>query len=75
MSNETNGVKHAAQQEAMVPLPEERAAAKQQPGGWLYRIAGGFADTETVPPEAILGCPWRIAKSSDNRCLKNLTAM
>jgi hypothetical protein len=42
-----------------IPLDEERAAAKSQPGGWLYRIAGGFAPTDAVPPEAICGA-WKI---------------
>jgi hypothetical protein len=55
MNDETNGANDAA----MVPLPTERAAARQQPGGWLYRIAGGFSDTEAVPPEAIFGA-WKI---------------
>lgn len=41
------------------PYPEEIAAAKAQPGGWVYRIAGGFGADEAVPPEAVVGA-WKV---------------
>lgn len=55
MTDESSSANH----EVIVPFTEERAAAKQQPGGWLYRIAGNFSPTEHVPPEAVFGA-WKI---------------
>lgn len=55
MVNDVNGKTEAA----ITPFAEERSAAKQQPGGWLYRIAGDFPPSAAVPPEAICGA-WKI---------------
>lgn len=41
------------------PLPAEVSAAKANPGGWVYRIAGGFGPNDSVPPEAIVGA-WKV---------------
>ena len=41
------------------PYPREIDEAKQNPNGWVYRIAGEFADDEAVPPEAIVGA-WEV---------------
>lgn len=41
------------------PFPGEVEEAKQHPNGWVYRIAGAFADDERVPPEAIVGA-WKV---------------
>lgn len=41
------------------PLPEEVAQAAQNPGGYVYRIAGDFAPSEAVPPDAIAGA-WKV---------------
>jgi hypothetical protein len=45
-----------------VPFLAQRIAAKQQPNGWLYRIAGNFLPSEHVPPEAIFGA-WKVDES------------
>lgn len=37
----------------------ERDAARSSPGGYVYRIAGNFAPTEPVPPQAIVGA-WKV---------------
>ena len=44
---------------AAKPLPGEVEEAKQHPGGWVYRIAGRFAPSDAVPPEAIVGA-WSV---------------
>jgi hypothetical protein len=36
-----------------------KAEAKANPGGWVYEIAGGYHDTEAVPPQAIKGA-WKV---------------
>jgi len=41
------------------PLPGEVEAARRQPNGWVYRVAGSFRDGEAVPPAAIVGA-WRV---------------
>lgn len=41
------------------PLPGEVAEARSNPGGWVYRIAGMFRSSETVPPEAVVGA-WKV---------------
>jgi hypothetical protein len=43
------------------PLPDEIEEASRNPGGWVYRIAGKFAEDERVPPEAIVGA-WKVDK-------------
>jgi hypothetical protein len=45
--------------EVIEPLPGEVAEARRQRGGWIYRIAGNFSPSETVPPTAIAGA-WKI---------------
>lgn len=42
-----------------VPLPGEIEEARRNPGGWVYRIAGEFGPTDSVPPEAIVGA-WQV---------------
>ena len=41
------------------PLPGETEAAKSNPRGWVYRIAGTFSSTDAIPPEAIVGA-WEV---------------
>lgn len=41
------------------PYPEEIAEAHETPGGWVYRIAGHFRQTDAIPPEAIVGA-WKV---------------
>lgn len=41
------------------PLLGEIEEAKRSPNGWVYRIAGCFAPSENVPPEAIVGA-WKV---------------
>ncbi len=41
------------------PFSGEILEAKSNPGGWVYRIAGGFRPTDAVPPEAIVGA-WKV---------------
>lgn len=36
-----------------------KAEAKANPGGWVYEIAGGYNNTEAVPPQAIKGA-WKV---------------
>jgi hypothetical protein len=36
-----------------------RAEARANPGGWVYEIAGGYDNTEAVPPQAIKGA-WKV---------------
>ena len=45
--------------DAEKPYPQEIEEAKQNPNGWVYRIAGKFSDGNTVPPEAIVGA-WQV---------------
>ena len=33
--------------------------AKQNPGGWVYKIDGDYGPDEHVPPEAIIGA-WQV---------------
>lgn len=42
-----------------VPLAGEIDAAKSNPNGWVYRIAGNFGPNESTPPEAIIGA-WKV---------------
>lgn len=44
------------------PYPQEVEEAKRNPNGWVYRIAGKFADDEAIPPEAIAGA-WGVDSS------------
>lgn len=41
------------------PLPGEVAEARLNPGGWVYRVAGIFRSSESVPPEAVVGA-WKV---------------
>lgn len=41
------------------PYDGEIEQAKLFPGGWVYRIAGPFSDSEDVPPDAIIGA-WKV---------------
>ena len=42
------------------PLQGEIEEAMQHPGGWVYRIAASFGDSNgRVPPEAIVGA-WKV---------------
>ncbi|MCG9768454.1 hypothetical protein L1D59_07510 [Pseudoalteromonas piscicida] len=41
------------------PSLGEIEAAKANPGGWVYRIAGIFSREKDVPPEAIIGA-WQV---------------
>jgi hypothetical protein len=41
------------------PFLEEVEEAKRTPNGWVYRIAGRFAPSDDVPPEAVVGA-WRV---------------
>lgn len=41
------------------PFQEEIEEAKRNPKGWVYRIAGKFAPSEAVPPEAVVGT-WKV---------------
>ena len=36
-----------------------RAAARAQPGGWVYEVVGDYGPTDAVPPEAIRGA-WKV---------------
>jgi hypothetical protein len=35
------------------------SAARQNPGGWVYKIDGHFYRDENIPPEAIVGA-WQV---------------
>lgn len=35
------------------------AAARTNPGGWVYKIEGAYLPHEGVPPEAIVGA-WKV---------------
>ena len=41
------------------PFPGEIEEAMSHPNGWVYRIAGRFAKSESVPREAIVGA-WQV---------------
>ena len=41
------------------PFPGEISEARNNPNGWVYRIAGHFLPHEDVPPEAIVGA-WKV---------------
>jgi len=41
------------------PHKGEIAEAIDNPGGWVYRIAGEFSQNEDIPPEAIVGA-WKV---------------
>lgn len=34
-------------------------AARENPGGWVYKIEGSFGRNEYVPPEAVVGA-WKV---------------
>lgn len=40
------------------------AAAKANPGGWVYKIEGQFAPDEAVPPQSIVGA-WRVDSAGE----------
>ncbi|WP_132386407.1 hypothetical protein [Novosphingobium sp. PhB165] len=44
-----------------IPIITEqaKAEARANPNGWVYAIAGGYDDTEAVPPQAIQGA-WKV---------------
>jgi hypothetical protein len=46
------------------PSPEARAAAKGQPGGWVYDIEGDYAPDDAVPPRAVRGA-WKVDESGE----------
>jgi hypothetical protein len=52
-------VSQGGQAEATKSLPGEVEEAKRNPSGWVYRIAGRFAPSDAVPPEAIIGA-WKV---------------
>ena len=41
------------------PTAEAREEARQNPGGWVYKIEGDYAPTDAVPAEAIVGA-WKV---------------
>lgn len=41
------------------PYPGEINEAKNNPNGWIYRIAGNFLPHEDIPPEAVIGA-WKV---------------
>lgn len=43
----------------MKPYSEEVVEARHHPNGRVYRIAGDFAPSDRVPPEAIVGA-WKV---------------
>ncbi len=45
-----------------VPLPAEIEEARKHPGGWVYRIAGVFRDSDPIPAEAVVGA-WQVDES------------
>lgn len=45
--------------EAAKPSLGEIEEARRNPNGWVYRLAGQFNTTDTVPPEAIVGA-WKV---------------
>lgn len=44
------------------PHVEEIEEARKNPGGWVYRVAGAFTPTQSIPPEAIVGA-WKVDES------------
>lgn len=42
-----------------VPTSGEIEQARLNPNGWVYRIEGEYTDSETIPPEAIIGA-WKV---------------
>jgi hypothetical protein len=47
-----------------VPFAEEVELARSNAGGWVYRVAGSFAPSDPVPPEAIVGA-WKVDGQGD----------
>lgn len=43
----------------ITPHTEEKAIAKENPNGWVYRISGEYEQDERIPPEAIVGA-WKV---------------
>ena len=41
------------------PERGEIAEASENPGGWVYRIAGQYGPNDAIPPEAIVGA-WKV---------------
>lgn len=41
------------------PTDAAREEAKQNPGGWVYKIEGDFRPEDAIPPEAIVGA-WKV---------------
>jgi len=39
-------------------------AARENPGGWVYKIEGSFGPTEYVPPAAVVGA-WKVDANGD----------
>jgi hypothetical protein len=39
--------------------PDAMEQAKQNPGGWVYKIGGEFGPNDAIPPEAIMGA-WKV---------------
>lgn len=52
-------MKTSSEQGTIRPHPGELEEAKRYPNGWVYRIAGKFGPTDSVPPEAIIGA-WKV---------------
>jgi hypothetical protein len=44
------------------PTAQAQAEARRHPGGWVYKIEGGFGPDDPVPPDAIVGA-WKVDES------------
>jgi hypothetical protein len=51
------------QGQADIP-PEAVEQAKQNPGGWVYKIEGDYGPEDAVPREAIVGA-WRVDENGN----------
>jgi hypothetical protein len=46
------------------PSDEARAEARQNPGGWVYKIEGDYGPDDAVPREAIVGA-WKVDENGN----------
>lgn len=46
------------------PFQGEIEEAKLNPNGWVYRISGDFSDSDSIPPEAIVGA-WKVNENGE----------
>jgi hypothetical protein len=46
------------------PTDEARKEAKQNPGGWVYKIEGDYGPEDAVPREAIVGA-WQVDENGN----------